>query len=162
MIRTIFQTQKMVLDGSTEFRVFQGMVDKRIKEVDNLDQHASQAHEALKHILDLKQKQANAEEAHFLSVQNIESSKQGQAIMTFTIVTIIFAPLSFLTSFFALQIVEFPPLTLGFVLEILFPITVFVVVICVSLAFFSVLKEFWQTHRGIKRAKVDSENAVKI
>ncbi|KAL2821445.1 hypothetical protein BDW59DRAFT_164181 [Aspergillus cavernicola] len=131
MIRTIFQMQKMVLEDSALFKILQMMVDKRIKELDNIDQHASQAHEALKHILDLKQKQANAEEAHFLSVQNIESAKQGQAIMTFTIVTIIFAPLSFLTSFFALQIVEFPTLTIGFVLEIIFPITVFVVIIWV-------------------------------
>ncbi|KAL3477275.1 hypothetical protein BJX99DRAFT_226321 [Aspergillus californicus] len=111
-------------------------------------------------MLDLKQKQANAEEAHFLSVQNTESAKQGQAIMTFTIITIIFAPLSFLTSFFALEIVEFPKLTVGFVLKIMFPVTAGVVLVCVFLAFSNVLNEWWQAQRSKRGTKGGSKGSL--
>ncbi|KAI0159896.1 hypothetical protein GGR52DRAFT_576635 [Hypoxylon sp. FL1284] len=119
MIRTIFEAQISAVDGFVIFHHLQYLVTNRIKDVDRIDQRASRAQDALSHILDLKQKQANAEEAHFLSVQNIESGKQSRAIMTFTIVTIIWAPLSFFSSFFAIQFTDFPKLTMGFVLKYL-------------------------------------------
>ncbi|KAK3988464.1 hypothetical protein QBC44DRAFT_382394 [Cladorrhinum sp. PSN332] len=160
IIRAVFETQKMVQEEPAVFPTLLFMVKKRLKDLERIDQQALEAQEALKHILDLKQKQANAEEAHFLNVQNIESAKQGQAIMTFTVVTIIFAPLSFLTSFFTVQITEFPQLTLGFVLGIIFPITAFVVIICVVLAFFNVLKDWWQKLRDKKNSKSKSDGSV--
>ncbi|KAH8901668.1 hypothetical protein GQ53DRAFT_627609, partial [Thozetella sp. PMI_491] len=90
MIQTIFQTQKGLLEEANLFKNLHAILDGRIRDVKSIDKHALKIQNDLVHILDLKQKQTNAEEAHFLSQQNIESSKQGQAIMTFTIVTIVF------------------------------------------------------------------------
>ncbi|KAI1876265.1 uncharacterized protein JN550_001761 [Neoarthrinium moseri] len=163
MIRTIFETQIAAARDPYMFRIFSMLVTNRLGDIARLDQFASRTQEALSHILDLKQKQTNAEEAHFLSVQNIESGKQSRAIMTFTVVTIIFAPLSFLTSFFAIQIVDFPTLTLGFVLQYLFPLGFAVVFICCILAFLNILKEWFTKLRGArnkKRVSTDKEKAV--
>jgi Mg2+ and Co2+ transporter CorA len=85
----------------------------------------------LNHLLDLKQKNANISEAVESRKQAVqtriqaeETTKQGRTIMVFTIVTIIFVsttrsslinllttlqlPMSFLTSFFALNVDSFP------------------------------------------------------
>jgi hypothetical protein len=58
--------------------------------------------------LDLKQKHANAFEARFARDQAALTARQGQTIMVFTIVTIIFLPLSFIAAVFAINIDEFP------------------------------------------------------
>ncbi|KAI0528444.1 hypothetical protein GGR58DRAFT_495970 [Xylaria digitata] len=163
MIRTIFETQKSAVEGTGMFCNFSRLVDSRLKDMDRIDQRAARTQDALSHLLDLKQKQANAEETHFLSVQNIESGKQSQAIMTFTVVTIIFAPLSFLTSFFAIEIADFPTLTVGFVLKYLFPVTFAVVLVCCTLAFWDILKERFIKLRGPKnknQASSKKEKAV--
>ncbi|KAK4115958.1 hypothetical protein N656DRAFT_410214 [Canariomyces notabilis] len=120
MIKTIFQTQREILECLSDFKAVVKDVDTRVKDVGRIDRYAYQTEEALKHLLDLKQKQANMQETHFLSIQNDQTAKQGQAITTFTIVTIVFAPLSFLTSFFAIEIEELArPMTLAFVLRII-------------------------------------------
>ncbi|KAF7885659.1 uncharacterized protein EAF02_004168 [Botrytis sinoallii] len=76
----------------------------------------------LNHLLDLKQKQANiseAESAHrqatesleltrFAQVQADQSSQQGKTLMIFTVVTILFLPLSFVAAFFAIEMDKFP------------------------------------------------------
>ncbi|TLS26258.1 hypothetical protein PpBr36_04723 [Pyricularia pennisetigena] len=67
-------------------------------------------------LLDFKQKGANLAEAQWTRKQAEETARQGNIIMVFTKVTIIFAsqsntgplPVSFLSSFFALEITEFP------------------------------------------------------
>jgi hypothetical protein len=79
----------------------------------------------LTHLLDLKQKHANAFEARFARDQAALTAHQGQTILVFTIgniqlsrptarksneylVTIIFLPMSFIAAFFAINIEEFP------------------------------------------------------
>ena len=62
----------------------------------------------LTHLLDLKQKHANAFEARFARDQAAFTGRQGQTIMVFTIVTIVFLPMSFIAAFFAIPIQNFP------------------------------------------------------
>jgi len=62
---------------------------------------------SLLNLLDLKQKQANAFEARFARDQAAGTVRQGQIIMVFTMVTIVFLPMSFLATFFDIPIVEF-------------------------------------------------------
>ncbi|RDW68835.1 uncharacterized protein DSM5745_08595 [Aspergillus mulundensis] len=57
---------------------------------------------------DTRQRQANVLEARFARQQAAETARQGDTIVVFTVVTIIFLPLSFLTSLFALNINDFP------------------------------------------------------
>ncbi len=62
----------------------------------------------LTHLLDLKQKHSNAFEARFARAQAVLQARQGQTIMVFTIVTIVFLPMSFIASVFSINIAEFP------------------------------------------------------
>ncbi|KAG2417664.1 hypothetical protein HFD88_008883 [Aspergillus terreus] len=59
-------------------------------------------------LLDLKQKQANLTEAQWTRRQAQDTAKQTDTVVWFTVVTIIFLPLSFLTSLFALNVSSFP------------------------------------------------------
>lgn len=59
-------------------------------------------------LLEIKQGHTNAIEARFAHDQAEQSEKQASLILVFTVVTIIFVPLSFLAAFFAISINEFP------------------------------------------------------
>ncbi|KAJ8133193.1 hypothetical protein O1611_g433 [Lasiodiplodia mahajangana] len=119
--------------GDAEYSSLPGTtVKENEEEVNEMAERAARALEALKFLIDLKQKQSNVMDARSARVQadellklTKESEEQGQAIMMFTIATIIFLPLSFLSSFFALNISEFRrnrtgALGLGYVSEIMF------------------------------------------
>ena len=104
------------------------------REIAQLDRRAEKVYVALKDLLDLKQKQANVAEARSQRHQAEQTTTQGKAILLFTIITIVFLPLSFMASFFALQIVDFPRLTLSFVLRYMLPISAAVSVPCIIIA----------------------------
>jgi len=88
--------------------------------------------------------------------------------MLFTIITVFFLPLSFMSSFFALDIAEFArnrdgALGLGYVSEIMFPITVAVVAISLFFAFrLDLFLEFlaW-SHRSLKRFPESLQKVLK-
>ncbi|PWY83629.1 hypothetical protein BO70DRAFT_396055 [Aspergillus heteromorphus CBS 117.55] len=77
-------------------------------EIVEMAKEAADVQRAIDVLLDLKQKQANISEAKEAGEQTKHSSKQNDTIMVFTIVTIIFTPMSFLTSVFALNVTDFP------------------------------------------------------
>ncbi|KAL4961262.1 uncharacterized protein BDV14DRAFT_128581 [Aspergillus stella-maris] len=102
-----FQTED--LDRFTGFQythlctptlVFQELQDMLVE--------AGRVQDAIHTLLDLRQKQASIKEAEFGRQQANDTAKQGNIVMVFTIVTIVFLPLSFLTSLFALNVAEFP------------------------------------------------------
>lgn len=61
----------------------------------------------LKDLLSLKQQQASIIEAKHALLRADESVLQGRSVMLFTIVTIIFLPLSFMTSVFGMNASDF-------------------------------------------------------
>ncbi|KAL5373726.1 hypothetical protein DPSP01_012471 [Paraphaeosphaeria sporulosa] len=71
-----------------------------LKDLDEIKEEADYTHRMLQDLLDLKSKAASLAEAR-------STTKQGQAVMLFTIVTIIFLPLSFFTSYFGQNVSEF-------------------------------------------------------
>jgi hypothetical protein len=83
------------------------IIDVHIKDVARMDTQASSIYMSLTHLLDLKQKHANAFEARFARDQAQLTAKQGQTILVFTIVTIIFLPMSFIAAFFAINMKDF-------------------------------------------------------
>jgi hypothetical protein len=99
-----------------------------VKDVDRMDKQTERIYRSITDLLDLKQKHANAFEARFARDQAAGTTRQGKTIMMFTIVTIIFLPLSFIASFFAINIEEFPHdngstnLPLSYVLKYIFGI----------------------------------------
>ncbi|RSL81667.1 hypothetical protein CEP52_017150 [Fusarium oligoseptatum] len=114
-------------------------VNRNIETVQRLEQYAELAATAIQQLLDLKNKQATLLQEQLARKLTIQTGKQGNTIMWFTVATIIFLPLSFMASFLALEISEFPwsndKLSLSFVLPILFTVSVAVCVPAVTMAF---------------------------
>jgi len=118
------------------------IVKMHIDDVDRMDRQAEGIYMSLLNLLDLKQKHANAFEARFGRDQAILSARSSKTIMVFTIVTIIFLPLSFIAAFFAINIQEFPKapdgsqaLPLGYVSKYTFGIGLTISLPLIALAF---------------------------
>ncbi|PTU24414.1 hypothetical protein P175DRAFT_034708 [Aspergillus ochraceoroseus IBT 24754] len=90
-------------------RQFHACTPSLIKEdLEDMASEAKTVQESLDSLLDLKQKQASIKEAETGRKQAEDTGKQANTIMVFTVVTIIFLPLSFLSSLFALNVSDFP------------------------------------------------------
>jgi Mg2+ and Co2+ transporter CorA len=119
------------------------LVDQHLLDIERMRKQAKRVNESLTQVLDLKQKHANALEARFTRDQAQDTARQGQTIMIFTIVTIVFLPMSFMAAFFAINIVEFPHdpkyggsgLPLGYVSRYLFGIGLGVSLPLIAIAF---------------------------
>ncbi|EAQ83492.1 hypothetical protein CHGG_09896 [Chaetomium globosum CBS 148.51] len=115
-------------------------VDERIAELRALLQNARNTSVALKDLLTLKQQQAGVIEAREAVKQAQLTLKQGQSIMIFTIVTIIFLPLSFCASLFGMSATEFSTdaiLPLATELRLMFPISAGIILASFLFAFSS-------------------------
>jgi CorA-like Mg2+ transporter protein len=133
------------------------LVSQHLLDIQRMQRSANGVSKSLTQLLDLKQKHANAIEARFARDQAEDTARQGQTIMVFTIVTIVFLPLSFMAAFFAINIVEFPHdaanggsgLPLRWVSKYLFGIgfAVSVPMIAVAFVFADTLRSRWQLKR---------------
>jgi len=83
-------------------------IETYIKDLERMDKQAERIYKSITDLLDLKQKHANAFEARFARDQAAGTARQSQTIMVFTIVTIIFLPLSFIAAMFTINIEEYP------------------------------------------------------
>ncbi|KAK0748858.1 ankyrin repeat-containing domain protein [Apiosordaria backusii] len=157
------------------------VVNQNIDEVVRLDRFAERALQAIQQLLDLKHQQANLIEekmtrkltAGIFEINektadltkgifqiNDKTDKQGNTIMYFTVATIIFLPLSFMASFLTIEVDEFPRgesghLSLGFVLIIIFTVSVAVIVPSVFAAF-----NLDRVHRTIKKRITPGSSAM--
>ena len=84
------------------------LVGQHLLDIQRMQRSANGVSKSLTQLLDLKQKHANAIEARFARDQAEDTARQGKTILVFTITTIVFLPLSFMASFFAINILEFP------------------------------------------------------
>ncbi|KAI0416400.1 hypothetical protein F5X98DRAFT_343755, partial [Xylaria grammica] len=107
---------------STSLNSPQEVVARNLEEVKRLDDFAGRAAAAINQLLKLKQKQADLLLTNKIYEINDATDKQGKTLLTFTVVTIIFLPLSFMASFLALDVTQFPrvgdKLSLDWVVEI--------------------------------------------
>ncbi|RYP58456.1 hypothetical protein DL769_008947 [Monosporascus sp. CRB-8-3] len=78
------------------------------KTIEHMISRAGDVYNAIYHLIDLKQKQANITEARYARKEAKSAAKEGRTILALTIVNMIFLPLSFMASFFSLDIAEFP------------------------------------------------------
>ncbi|KAJ5184445.1 Mg2+ transporter protein CorA-like/Zinc transport protein ZntB [Penicillium cf. griseofulvum] len=141
MIRTVLEHQNNVLldfqevicetyqgqhrsqfEVKKRFKDQQRMIDMHLKDIDRMDKQAERIYHSITDLLDLKQKHANAFEARFARDQAAGTARQGKTIMVFTIVTIVFLPLSFIASVFTINLKEFENLSLGYVSKYTFGI----------------------------------------
>jgi Mg2+ and Co2+ transporter CorA len=102
------EEHKSQADLKRRFREQLKTIDIHLKDIERMDKQAERIYKSITDLLDLKQKHANAFEARFARDQAAGTARQSQTIMVFTIVTIIFLPLSFIAAIFTINIREFP------------------------------------------------------
>lgn len=108
---------------------------------------AAHVHQSVLNLLDLKQKEANIDEARSSRRNAEETASQGRTLMIFTVVTIVFAPLSFFTSYFGMNVVELTGdkenIKMGEVWIYTGPLTVAIVVTAVLMASGKLRRRVW-------------------
>ncbi|KAI1121764.1 hypothetical protein F5Y10DRAFT_271759 [Nemania abortiva] len=85
----------------------QDRINRHVKDLESLRQSAKNTADGVLHLLTMKQQQAGVDQAWQAVKQSDETVKQGRSILVFTLATIIFLPLSFLTSVFGMNNYEF-------------------------------------------------------
>ncbi|KAI1756205.1 hypothetical protein F4782DRAFT_550101 [Xylaria castorea] len=85
----------------------QDRVVSHVKDLESLRKTAKNTADDVLHLLTMKQQQASVVQAWQAVKQSDETIKQGRSIMVFTLATIVFLPLSFLTSVFGMNNYEF-------------------------------------------------------
>ncbi|RYP15365.1 hypothetical protein DL765_005756 [Monosporascus sp. GIB2] len=106
------------------------------KDIKRMDGQADSLYLGLTHLLDQKQKHSNALEARFAGDQAAVTAKQGQTILVFTIVTIIFLPMSVIATFFSIDIEQWDgTLTVGYVSKYMFGIGLSISIPLIAMAF---------------------------
>lgn len=83
-------------------------MNQHAQEVEIMKQPVEDMQRALTDLLEHKQRYANSIEARFARKQADSTAAAGRTILVFTIVTVIFLPLSFLAAFFAIDIEGLP------------------------------------------------------
>ncbi|KAI4678032.1 uncharacterized protein J4E88_006550 [Alternaria novae-zelandiae] len=144
-------------------------VDTHIKDLERMDKQAKRIYESITDLLDLKQKHANAFEARFARDQAAGTARQSQTIMVFTIVTIIFLPLSFIAAMFTINIQEFPhrpgsdepSLPLSFVSKYMFGIgfAISIPFIAIALSFDAIGDFFREVKRRFRERKAHNRQS---
>ncbi|PVI03980.1 hypothetical protein DM02DRAFT_208294 [Periconia macrospinosa] len=144
-------------------------IDIRIKDLERMDKQAERIYNSITNLLDLKQKHANAFEARFARDQAAGTARQSQTIMVFTIVTIIFLPLSFIAAIFTINIREFPhvegqsepSLPFSYVSKYMFGIgfAISIPLIAIAVSVDSIRDFFHERFRGSKHARAGHSSA---
>ncbi|KAK3396852.1 hypothetical protein B0T20DRAFT_244041 [Sordaria brevicollis] len=118
-------------------------VTDRIEELEGLRSAAKSTADSVNDLLSLKQQQASVVQAWESVRQAEESVSQGRAVMMFTIVTIVFLPLSFMSSIFGMNNKEFTDqgsMTLRYELKLMFTISIGITIITLVTAFSNLLR----------------------
>ncbi|GKZ18051.1 hypothetical protein AbraIFM66951_006568 [Aspergillus brasiliensis] len=125
------------------------MVTASIDEIATMAHRAEGASQSLNFLIDLKLKQNSVMDTQESLNMTREATRQGRIVLTFTLTTIVFLPLSFMTSFFALNIRQFRTnaegkLDLSYVSYIIFPISSLISAALIWIAFrFQYVEALW-------------------
>lgn len=114
-------------------------IDEYRAQIGEMKENSHLAQKAVETLLDLKQKQANVDEAKMARWQAEATQDQSRSVMVFTIFTVIFLPLSFFTSLFGINAREWSGtpenLTLSEMFEIGAPASFAIIAVALLLAF---------------------------
>ncbi|EPS29369.1 hypothetical protein PDE_04318 [Penicillium oxalicum 114-2] len=120
-------------------------IDEYRTQIGEMKENSHLAQKAVETLLDLKQKQANVDEAKMARWEAEETQNQSRSLMIFTIFTVIFLPLSFFTSLFGINAREWSGtpenLSLAEMFEIGAPASFAIIAIALLLAFNESLRQ---------------------
>ena len=161
------RSEKQVRKVESGYEEQEKIINMPLKDIGRMDKQAERIYDSITDLLDLKQKHANAFEARFARDQAAGTARQGQTIMVFTIVTVIFLPLTFIAAFFTIELTDFPhdshgnpALSLSYVSKYIFGIGIAIAIPCIFVAlsvdelgyFFGTLRRklrlWWFKRRG--------------
>ncbi|KAM0716170.1 hypothetical protein Q7P37_008684 [Cladosporium fusiforme] len=161
-------TSAQTPDGSDVFESVNAIINQSLQDVARLDSQAARFSQSLSELLQLKQAHSNAFELTFSRNLSLDAAKQGRAVLVFTIVTIIFSPLSLVAAFFTMDLTNLPrdlhgksTLNLSFVSARVFGIGFAVALPCIFLAF-SVrqIQSVWTQILGYARNWPTAQNEI--
>ncbi|KAH7625148.1 hypothetical protein B0T09DRAFT_361550 [Sordaria sp. MPI-SDFR-AT-0083] len=118
-------------------------VKDRIDELEGLRAGAKSTADSVNDLLALKQQQSSVVQAWESVRQAEEAVTQGRAVMMFTIVTIVFLPLSFMSSIFGMNNFEFTetgPMHLGQQFKLMFSVSIGIIIATIVVAFSPLLR----------------------
>lgn len=115
-------------------------------------------------LLEMAQRQAQVDDVRWSRLQTELASSQNLSVMIFTIFTVIFLPLSFFTSLFGMNVVEWDNQlpTMAFIGEISLPISFFLILVTLVAAFSSRVQIYFGTAwLRLKRAWESAKEAAR-
>ncbi|KAJ5823858.1 Mitochondrial substrate/solute carrier [Penicillium robsamsonii] len=123
----------------------QERIDEYRAQINEMKDSSHQTQKSVETLLDLKQKQANVDEAKMTRWQAEVAQTQSRAVMVFTIFSVVFLPLSFFTSLFGINAREWSgeqtnP-TLGEMFEIAAPASFAIIFLSLFIAFSDTLRD---------------------
>ncbi|OHE99308.1 ankyrin repeat and protein kinase domain-containing protein [Colletotrichum orchidophilum] len=83
-------------------------LENHLVRIEQMEQAAKKVDKSLHRLMDLKQKQASLSEALYARESAIDTARQGKTVIVFTVVTILFLPVSFIAAIFAINTNGFP------------------------------------------------------
>lgn len=123
-------------DGS--FDALNSILDRSFKDLARLDVQAARFSESLSELLELKQAHSNAFELNFSRAMALDSARQARAVMIFTVVTILFLPLSFIAAFFSMPLTRYKSnLSFSYAAKYIFSIGLAIALPLIFLAFYA-------------------------
>jgi Mg2+ and Co2+ transporter CorA len=134
-------TEALISDIRRRAKEQRRLLDVHIRDIVRMDRQAESIYTSLTHLLDLKQKHSNALEARFARDHAVIAARQGQTVLVFTIVTIVFLPMSFVAGVFAINVQDWAPtadgggLTFGYVAKYIFGVGLSVSLPLIAMAF---------------------------
>ncbi|KAM0333931.1 hypothetical protein ACHAQA_000948 [Verticillium albo-atrum] len=106
--KTVVQDMNRILEesdkkASAPVHVNTKTLENHLQRIEQMEQAASKTDKSLHRLVDLKQKQASLTEAWYARESAKDTARQGKTVVVFTVVTIIFLPVSFIAAIFAID-----------------------------------------------------------
>ncbi|CAG9983908.1 unnamed protein product [Clonostachys byssicola] len=95
-------------DGKKSPAVETRILDNHLLRITRMEEAAKKANTSIHRLMDLKQKQASLAESWYARAAARDTARQGKTVIVFTVVTILFLPVSFITSVFTIEATVFP------------------------------------------------------
>ncbi|VUC38053.1 unnamed protein product [Clonostachys rosea] len=84
------------------------VLENHLLRIARMEEAARKANTSIHRLMDLKQKQASLAESWYARAAARDTARQGKTVIVFTVVTILFLPVSFITSVFTIEANTFP------------------------------------------------------
>jgi hypothetical protein len=120
------------------------MVSERKEAWKRIADTAQLAYNEIQAQMDIKQKQSSLAEARSNRYQAEDSARHGRIMLLFTVVTIIFLPLSFMATWFGMNVKgleDNSQLNLAYIAAIIFPVSVVIAIVALAFAFSERLRD---------------------